>query len=209
MPIQNPNDPAGANAYGRWQYGPWFNPPTGNLDNYPNLNPYYDPNCNSGVMWCEPQYQPNVPNPSMGMESYNDTSMVNGAAYPYMEVDPTTVRFRVLNAGNDRFLNLQMYKADPTIVTSDGRTETEVTMLPAVPTVGFPELWPTDGRAGGVRILLPLVLNGSRSVLKAASCPHLLLFPISRSPGREIPVSSMLVTCLITPCSLATPSALM
>ncbi len=149
MPIQNPNDPAGANAYGRWQYGPWFNPPTGNLDNYPNLNPYYDPNCDSGVMWCEPQYQPNLPIPSMGMESYNDTSMVNGAVYPYMEVDPTTVRFRVLNGANDRFYNLQMYKADPTIVTSDGRTETEVTMVPAVATPGFPELWPTDGREGG------------------------------------------------------------
>lgn len=27
MPNQNPNDPSGANSYGRWDYGPWFWPP--------------------------------------------------------------------------------------------------------------------------------------------------------------------------------------
>ena len=42
MPAQNPGDPTGMSAYGRWMYGPWFwppaTPPHGPID-----NPYYDP----------------------------------------------------------------------------------------------------------------------------------------------------------------------
>ena len=49
-----------------------------------------------------------------------------------------TVRFRILNAANDRFFNLHIYVADPTVVTSDGRTNTEVKMVPALTTPGFP-----------------------------------------------------------------------
>jgi len=40
-----------------------------------------------------------------------DTPLVNGTAYPYAEVPAGPVRFRVLNASNDRALNLQIYKA--------------------------------------------------------------------------------------------------
>ncbi|MBI5962788.1 MAG: hypothetical protein HY863_04885 [Chloroflexi bacterium] len=162
MPIQNPNDLAGGNAFGRWQYGPWFNPPTANIENGPMANPYYDPGCDNATTWCEPQFQPSMPTPSMGMEAYMDTSMVNGAVYPYMEVDPTTVRFRVLNAANDRFYNLQMYVAvdaldQPCDVATNpapaaeasGVVCTEVKMVPATATAGFPALWPNDGRAGG------------------------------------------------------------
>ena len=29
MPAQNPGDPGGMSAYGRWMYGPWFWPPAG------------------------------------------------------------------------------------------------------------------------------------------------------------------------------------
>ena len=162
MPIQNPNDLAGGNAFGRWQYGPWFNPPTINITNGPMANPYYDPGCDNATTWCEPQFQPNVPTPSMGMEAYMDTSLVNGAVYPYIEVDPTTVRLRVLNAANDRFYNLQMYVAvdandqpcdvatNPTPASEySGIACTEVKMVPATATPGFPEFWPADGRAGG------------------------------------------------------------
>jgi len=92
---------------------------------------------------------PDTPNPSMGMEAFMDTAMVNGTAYPYLEVDPTLVRFRILNAADDRFFNLQMYVADPNVVTADGRRNTEVTMVPALATPGFPPTWPTDGRDGG------------------------------------------------------------
>jgi len=40
-----------------------------------------------------------------------DTPIVNGVAYPYVQVPAGPVRFRILNAGNDRFLNLQLYQA--------------------------------------------------------------------------------------------------
>jgi FtsP/CotA-like multicopper oxidase with cupredoxin domain len=86
----------------------------------------------------------------MGMEAFMDTPVINGTLYPYLEVDPTVVRFRILNAANDRFINLQFFVADPSVVTDDGRMYTEVKMVPAQETPGFPELWPTDGRVGGV-----------------------------------------------------------
>ncbi|MHB8780733.1 MAG: hypothetical protein ACYC55_05055 [Candidatus Geothermincolia bacterium] len=146
MPNQNPADPGGMNAFGRWHYGPWFWPPTNNISNGPVPNPYYDP---VNAPW-ENETIPGTPNPSMAMESFMDTPVLNGTAYPTTTVDPKAYRFRILNAGDDRFYNLQMYEADPAVVTPDGRTDTEVKMVPAVATPGYPELWPTDGREGGV-----------------------------------------------------------
>ncbi|MCJ7827383.1 MAG: multicopper oxidase domain-containing protein, partial [Demequinaceae bacterium] len=146
MPNQNPYDVSGMNAYGRWHYGPWFWPPTLGVTQGPIPNPYYDP---INASW-EPPMIPGVPSNSMAMEAYMDTPTVNGAAYPYLEVDPQAYRFRILSVGNDRFFNLQMYVADPAVVTSDGRTNTEVRMVSAVATDGYPPLWPTDGREGGV-----------------------------------------------------------
>jgi len=43
MPNQNPYDPFGANAFGRWDYAPWFWPPAGDLVHGPIANPYYAP----------------------------------------------------------------------------------------------------------------------------------------------------------------------
>jgi FtsP/CotA-like multicopper oxidase with cupredoxin domain len=146
MPAQNPEDITGVNAMGRWHYGPWFWPPTQNIAQGPVPNPYYDP---INAPW-EPTMAPGTPDNSMGMESFLDTSMVNGTAYPSLTVDPKAYRFRILNASNDRFFNLQMYTADPSTLSSDGRTDTEVKMVPAQTTPGFPQTWPTDGRAGGV-----------------------------------------------------------
>lgn len=146
VPAQNPADPGGINATGRWHYGPWFWPPVKNIEFPPIANPYYDP---INAPW-EPGLMPATPNPSMGMENYNDTPMVNGTAYPTVTVKPKSYRFRILNAANDRFFNLQLYVADGTTVSSDGRRNTEVKMIPASLTPGAPDLWPTDGRTGGV-----------------------------------------------------------
>jgi FtsP/CotA-like multicopper oxidase with cupredoxin domain len=110
-PAQNPGDSSGVNQYGRWAYGPWFWPPTNNVEYGPVDNPYFDANCDPDVTWCEPEYMPGVPYLSMGMESFNDTPVVNGTAYPTVEVDPKAYRFRILNAANDRFFNLSLYKA--------------------------------------------------------------------------------------------------
>ena len=110
MPAQNPYDISGYNAMGRWHYGPWFWPPTA-VEVGPVPNPYYvSPEETPG----QPPMIPGVPHPSMGMEAFFDTPVVNGTAYPTLEVDPKSYRFRVLNAANDRFWNLQLYESDPT-----------------------------------------------------------------------------------------------
>ena len=135
MPAQNPGDPSGMSAYGRWMYGPWFWPPAANTMYGPIDNPYYDPNCNldDPSTWqyqtdpfCEPQKMPGTPNISVGMEQFNDTPIVNGVAYPTITLEPRTYRLRFLNAANDRFFNFQWYVADPT----QGNGLTEVALDP-------------------------------------------------------------------------------
>ncbi|HSL23386.1 MAG TPA: hypothetical protein VK886_17790 [Vicinamibacterales bacterium] len=232
MPAQNPYDPSGMNAMGRWHYGPWFWPPTA-IPYGPMPNPYYDA---INAPW-QPLEVPSAPNPSWGAEGFLDTPVINGTLYPRLEVEPKAYRFRILNAANDRFWNLQFYEAtsivsgivlatggsgytDPTrdvspvvtiadcagcpgkgatalatvdqdplsvtygqIIAVDMTTvgsgyvaptvtiappfiaggvaatatatvynsaPTEVGMLPAVTTAGFPPTWPADGREGGV-----------------------------------------------------------
>jgi FtsP/CotA-like multicopper oxidase with cupredoxin domain len=151
MTAQNPwaSDLSGTSPVGRWMYGPWFWPPTP-LQFPPIPNEYYDPNCDPTLGFCEPPYRPDMPTPSSGMEAFNDTPTVNGVAYPVLNVEPKTYRFRILNAANDRFFNLHFYVADNTVVTNDGRIDTEVKMVPAQLTPGYPAGWSTDGREGGV-----------------------------------------------------------
>ncbi len=136
MPAQNPSDPSGMSGFGRWMYGPWFwppaSPPHGPID-----NPYYDPACDLNDPttyqydtdpFCEPKLIPGTPNISVGMEQFNDTPVVNGTAYPVKDVQPTAVRFRILNAANDRFWNLQWYIADDNGTPDDPSDDTEVAL---------------------------------------------------------------------------------
>jgi len=147
MTMQNPWDPSGMNAFGRWQYSPWFWPPF--TPTHPPIdNPYYNASDPNNPM--EPPMIPGTPNPSMPGEAFMDTPVINGIAYPYLDVQPKAYRFRILNAADDRFWNLQLYIADNTAITPDGRTNTEVKMVPAIFNASYPEGWPTDGREGGV-----------------------------------------------------------
>jgi FtsP/CotA-like multicopper oxidase with cupredoxin domain len=146
MPNQNPYDVTGGNPMGRWDYGLWFWPATTDITHKTVPNPYYDP---INAPW-EPPEMPGVPKDSSVMEAFADTPLVNGTAYPSVTLQPKAYRFRILNAANDRTWNLQLYQADPTVWTADGRSFTEVKMVPAAPTAGFPPLWPVDGRPGGV-----------------------------------------------------------
>ena len=150
VPAPNPDDLSGVNPMGRWAYGPWFWPPTNNIRFGPVPNPYYDPACDPDVapFYCEPRMMPGTPNTSWGAEAFLDTPVVNGTAFPYVEVNPTAYRFRILNASHDRFWNLQLYVADETGFKQLGYP-TEVKMVPAAPTAGFPAKWPKDGRPGG------------------------------------------------------------
>ena len=162
MPNQNPWDVSGANMMGRWDYGPWFWPPFTGITNGEVPNPLYD--CGPGgacTMPWEPPFMPGTPNPSIVPEAFMDTPLVNGVAYPSLTVDPKAYRFRILNAANDRFWNLSLWTADPAVTTPDGRTNTEVKMVPFNSsqnlTSHFPLWWYTQGnpftlddRAGGV-----------------------------------------------------------
>ena len=133
-PAQNPYASDGINPFGRWMYGPWFWPPTSDITYGPIDNPYY----NADTAKWEPPLIPGTPNPSAPGESFMDTPIVNGTAYPYMEVDPKAYRFRILNAANDRFFNLQMYVADDTYLPGEDGYLTEVKMVSATPETPLP-----------------------------------------------------------------------
>ena len=81
----------------------------------------------------------------MGMEAFNDTPLVNGTAYPVLTVDPKSYRFRILNAANDRFFNLSIYKADPAAATEVQLNPQELAAALEDPTI-FPT--PVSGTEG-------------------------------------------------------------
>jgi FtsP/CotA-like multicopper oxidase with cupredoxin domain len=158
MPNQNPADAGGMNAFGRWHFGPWFWPPTTPLTYPPIKNPYYDP---INAPW-ENKEIPATPNPSMAMEAFMDTPIVNGAAYPNLTVEPKAYRFRILNAADDRFVNLQLYEASPIIsrinVTNGGSgyTAPKVTITDTLPGTGkgaTAEATVVDGVITGITLL--------------------------------------------------------
>jgi FtsP/CotA-like multicopper oxidase with cupredoxin domain len=155
-PNQDPNSSDGTNPVGRWDWGPWFWPV------FPSQ--FSLPSGAFGDVTATP-------------ESFMDTPVVNGIAYPTITVEPKTYRFRILSVANDRSQNLSLFQAvdayvdpvtgkpaprvcDGTITPTPaalapGQTGalalcTEVRMVPAQPTPGFPASWPTDGRVGGV-----------------------------------------------------------
>jgi spore coat protein A len=62
------------------------------------------------------------PKVSLVPEAFFDMNLVNGAPYPKLRVAPRRYRFRVLNAAQARFYNLQLYVGDG---SPDGITLTE------------------------------------------------------------------------------------
>lgn len=134
---QDPNSGDGTNPVGRWDWGPYFWPV------FPSL--YSLPTGEYGDATTTP-------------EAFMDTPVVNGTAYPYLTVDPKAYRFRILNATNDRFLNLGLYVADSDACESR-RCYVELKMtrfnagVAAFPTTGgiMGTGWgQPDARAGGV-----------------------------------------------------------
>jgi FtsP/CotA-like multicopper oxidase with cupredoxin domain len=62
MPAQNPGDPSGMSAYGRWMYGPWFWPPA-QPANGPIPNPYFnkDPKGPDGIVGTTDDFGTSLP----------------------------------------------------------------------------------------------------------------------------------------------------
>jgi hypothetical protein len=141
-PNQDPTLVAGANPVGRWDYGPLFWP----------------------IFPVAPA-KATLPALSFVPEAYMDTPLINGTAYPTVTVEPKAYRVRVLNASNDRYVNLGLYLADTAnkapqldvngdpIVNAAGVQQfftdaaglgnTEVKMIPAAPinAAGNPPGW--------------------------------------------------------------------
>jgi FtsP/CotA-like multicopper oxidase with cupredoxin domain len=150
MPNQNPADSQGVNAMGRWDYNSWFYPPMVPQTFGPVANPL------AGTTALEGPYNPGTPTPSIVPESFMDTPLVNGVAYPFLNVGRHAYRFRILNASDDRTLNLQLYYAKTNAPmwkangTLNNANAGEVPMVAAAVGKGLPASWPTDGRDGGV-----------------------------------------------------------
>ena len=177
MPAQNPGAPGGMSAFGRWMYSPWFWPPQ-DAKYGPIPNPYYNASCDldNPDTWqydeepfCEPPLIPGTPLISAGMEQFNDTPVVNGTAYPTVNLEPKSYRFRILNAANDRFWNLQWYVADST-GTEVALNAAEVTAAQTDPVVfPTPDLtlspagpdWIQIGNEGGF-LPAPVVVDGQQ-----------------------------------------------
>jgi FtsP/CotA-like multicopper oxidase with cupredoxin domain len=153
MTNQNPASPTGINPMGRWDYNPWFYPPVTGQTYGPVANPLYNP---VTAPW-ENAQNPGTPNPTIIPESFMDTPLVNGTAYPYLKVQRKAYRFRILNACDDRTLDLQIYFAKSNTATVDVNgnpilqtVSGEVPTIAAAFTPTLPVNWPVDGRAGGV-----------------------------------------------------------
>ena len=90
------------------------------------VDPTWPGSLNAGSLWYAHQYDtarfgPLGPAPagappaiSVVPEFFGDTMLANGTAYPEVTVEARRYRFRILNACNARFLNLQMYVDDGT-----------------------------------------------------------------------------------------------
>jgi len=163
MPNQNPDDPSGANAMGRWDYGPWFWPPVPVADAPNSIPTAHAPIPGSGIITDGNGGfgYPGTPNPSLTPEAFMDTPVVNGTPYPTITVKPQAYRFRMLNAANDRPFSFAFYTADPAAPTEVKMVEASPSVATAaanffaakygvLPTDPSLPVWPKDGRAGGV-----------------------------------------------------------
>jgi FtsP/CotA-like multicopper oxidase with cupredoxin domain len=113
---QDPNSYDGTNPVGRWDWGSWF---------WPIFPSVYD--LPTGEIKAE-NHVTKLGEGSTTPEAFMDTPVINGTAYPTLTVEPKAYRFRVLNASNDRFVNLGLYLAtdkqttDPEVPTNSSKT---------------------------------------------------------------------------------------
>jgi len=119
------------------------------------------------------------PNPSVIPEFFGDTILVNGAVYPFLEVEQRQYRFRLLNACNARFLNPRLVYAQG--ITGVASTEPN----PNAEGPGFVQF----GTEGGF-LPAPVLVNGKKQL-------PLLLAPAERTDlivdFSAVPAGSVLI----------------
>ena len=96
-----------ANGYGRWDWGPWFWPV---FPSYYNRLPDGSHNLSISPVGSTVAHN-GLSEVTSTPKAIMDTVVVNGEAYPTLTVDPKAYRFRMLNASNDRYMNLGLYLA--------------------------------------------------------------------------------------------------
>ena len=162
----------------------------------------------------EPPLRPGVPNPSIPGEAFLDTPMVNGTAYPFLEVELKAYRFRVLNAANDRMFNLQLYVAADKTIRPHRHRPVPRHSAPCSATVSSAGCQLHRGQDGpgqcgsgepicGLRrAAFPIRQRkdrtGGRSAPKAASCRSRLWYPSSPSAGTSTRLSSISASSIST-----------
>ncbi len=99
-PNQSVNSTTAGPSDGRWDYGQWV------FGILPNVPPFQTLPGQADL-----SSSPEVYQQSTTPEAFMDTPIVNGTAYPFKVVEQRRYRMRILNACNDRSLNLQLYFA--------------------------------------------------------------------------------------------------
>ena len=119
-------------------------------------------------------------NVSTTPESYMDTPVINGLAYPTLSVQPKAYRVRFLNGANDRYFNLSLWVADSSVVASDNRVNTEVKMIPEAPDTNCPStsFRFSEGRPGGI----PDPLTAGPNIIQFGNEGGLLPSPVIHNP---------------------------
>ena len=119
-----------------------------------------------------------ITHPVWNMEFFGDTPVVNGRAYPFLEVEPRAYRFRLLNGSQARFYNLWLDNAGDTVplqvIGSDGG------LLPGP--VGINRLLLAPGERADLIVDFSSVVSGAVLTLKNdAAAP----FPLGGAQALE------------------------
>jgi spore coat protein A len=124
----------------------------------------------NGQLVYAPSFEDGKPLPPgvWGPEFFGDLPVVNGAVYPYLDVEPRMYRLRILNGSNSRFLNLYLNLA---------KRPTDIPSL-----VGFHQI----GSDGGL-LAAPVELTG---LLLAPAERADLIVDFSAYEGRTVTLSN-------------------
>jgi spore coat protein A, manganese oxidase len=138
-----------------------------------------------GSLWYPHVYEKNrfkytgnvtMPNPSIVPEMFGDTMLVNGTVFPVATVEARRYRFRLLNACQARFLNLQLYIADAK--NPDGITHGNKGMPVKLPGPNFLVIG-TEGGFLSRPVSVPAVQPFAAAML-ASQLPNMLTAPAER-----------------------------